>query len=86
MLVGSHEGWPLTKLEIADGFYTSRSATVRFVIDHFAVAVVLSFAAVGITHVAFWGTFISGESMTRDIERGARLLLRSTRRARSFME
>ena len=60
MLISMHNGWPLTKLEIADGFYSPRSATIRYVTEHFAPAVLLSFAAVGITHAAFWGDFISG--------------------------
>eukprot|EP00752_Nemacystus_decipiens_P013076 g11565.t1 len=59
MLIGMHDGWSLTKLEIADGFYSPRSAAVRYVIEHFAPAVLLSFVAVGITHAAFWGHFIS---------------------------
>eukprot|EP00903_Cladosiphon_okamuranus_P010126 g9589.t1 len=59
MLISMHDGWPLTKLEIADGFYSPRSATLRIVIEHFAPAVFLSFVTVGITHIAFWDDFIS---------------------------
>lgn len=61
MIVSMYAGWPLTKLEIADGFYPPGCATARYVIDHFAVGVFVSFVAVGIAHAIFWGDFISGE-------------------------
>eukprot|EP00903_Cladosiphon_okamuranus_P012833 g11992.t1 len=59
MIVSMYAGWPLTKLEIADGFYPPWCATARYVIDHFAVGVFVSFMAVCIAHVIFWGQFIS---------------------------
>eukprot|EP00752_Nemacystus_decipiens_P011511 g10221.t1 len=59
MIVSMYAAWPLTKLEIADGFYPPWCATARYVIDHFAVGVVVSFVAVCIAHVIFWGDFIS---------------------------
>lgn len=49
------------KLEIADGFYSPWCATARYLIDHFAAAVLLSFVVVSVFHVTFWGDFISGE-------------------------
>ena len=61
MLINAHDSWPLTKLEIADGFYSPWCATVRYVIDHFAAAVLLSFAVVSVAHAGFWGDFISGD-------------------------
>lgn len=60
MIVSMYAGWPLTKLEIADGFYAPWCAILRYVIDHFAVGAFVSFAAVCIAHAIFWGDFISG--------------------------
>jgi len=65
MLISSHEAWPLTKLEIADGFYSPCCAIVRYVLDHFAPAVLLSNVVVGVLHSSFWGDFISGERLRR---------------------
>lgn len=56
-----HAGWPLTKLEIADGFYAPWCATLRYMIDHLSIGVFVSFASVSIAHLVFWGDFISGD-------------------------
>lgn len=55
-----YTGWPLTKLEIADGFYSPWWATVRYMIGHLSLGVFVSSLAVIIAHVIFWGDFISG--------------------------
>ena len=61
MLVSVHDSWPLIKLEVADGFYSPYCAAVRYVIDHFAAVVLLSFVVVSVAHAGFWGDIISGE-------------------------
>lgn len=35
--------------------------------DHFTVAVVLSFVVVGVTQIIFWPPFINGEAMKRSM-------------------
>lgn len=62
-----HAGWPLTKLEIADGFYSPWCATLRYMMDHLSLGVFVSFVAVVIAHVIFWGDFISGEAGTASV-------------------
>lgn len=61
MIENSWEEWPLTKTEIADGFYQPVCVTMRIVIDHLAVGVLVSFATVGIMHSILWHRLISGE-------------------------
>ena len=74
MIVSMYAGWPLTKLEIADGFYPPWCATVRYVIDHFAVGVFVSFTSVCVAHAIFWGDFISG-GLQHTIAKSPRTLL-----------
>lgn len=63
----TREDWDLTKLEVNDGFYHPACFVARVVMDHFAVAVLLSFVVVGVTHAIFWAPLLSGEVATRSI-------------------
>ena len=66
-LIQTRKDWELTRLEVSDGFYHPVCFIMRVVMDHFTVAVVLSFVVVGVTQIIFWPPFINGEAMERSM-------------------
>lgn len=60
-IVNTREDWEIMKLEVSDGFYHPVCAITRVVLDHFNVAVLVSFGVVGLTCTIYWAPFVSGK-------------------------
>lgn len=60
-IVNTRQDWNIIRLEVSDGFYHPVCAITRVVLDHFSVAVLVSFGVVGLTYGIYWAPFVSGE-------------------------
>lgn len=61
MITNMRKEWAVAKVELVDGLYSPACVTVKVVLDHFAIGVIGSFAAVGLMHAVYWRGFISRE-------------------------
>lgn len=62
-IVNTRDDWTIIKLEVSDGFYHPVCAITRVVLDHFNVAVLVSFGVVGLTYAIYWAPFVSGKGL-----------------------